>query len=48
MLEQLRKHRAASVHPALLPLRAVPPSTVFLAFAISNRSRRESHLSRCK
>jgi hypothetical protein len=33
MLEQLRKHRAASVHPALLPLRAIPPSTVFLAFS---------------
>jgi hypothetical protein len=48
MLEQLRKHRAASVHPALLPLRPVPPSTVYLAFSISNCFRGKTHLSRCK
>jgi hypothetical protein len=48
VLKQLRKHRAASVHPALLPPGAPSPSAVFLAFAISNRFRRQSRLSRCK
>jgi len=30
MLDQLRRHRAARVHPALLPLRTLPPSTLFV------------------
>ena len=44
MLDQLRKHGAARVHPALWPLPPPPPSSIS-RFGISNRSRPQNHLS---
>ena len=44
-LDQLRKHHPARVHPALLPLRTLPPST-FSPQAISNRSRSQYYVFR--